>query len=325
MKHIAFLLLLLPLFKACKPKNDTLVATISIDIESKTNYLTLFGQGIISTPLYERDLAIHPEGNEMIYTLGDYKQKKRCLVILNKNNETWSAPGIMSISGTYHDIEPFYANNGNRLYFASNRPIYNDSTRTDYNIWFSDKVKGIWTNPKALDSTINTPNDEFFPSVSNQGNLFFTATKPNGIGKEDIFIAKYEAGTFKNPEPLPAEINTPFYEFNAYISPDEDVIVFSSYGRADDLGGGDLYISRKDKNGAWSPSKNMGALINSNKLDYCPFIDWKHGNLYFTSERLDENNEILESVNALKNFANSPLNGFGNIYKISLDKIDELH
>ena len=94
----------------------------------------------------------------------------------------------------YQDIEPFYSNNGNRLYFSSNRPIYNDKTRADYNIWYSDRINGNWTEPVALDSIINTRSDEFFPSLSNKGSLFFTATRDYGMGKEDIFMAEFIDG-----------------------------------------------------------------------------------------------------------------------------------
>ena len=322
MTYGSFIFSSLVLLMSCQTHSDSLTADSSVDIQTAADSLTLFAEGVISTSLYERDIAIHPQGDEIIYTLGDYKQNVRCLVVLNKKEGAWETPKIMSISGKYHDIEPFYANNGNKLFFASNRPIYNDSTRNDYNIWYSDRIEGRWSEPRALDSIINTRGDEFFPSLSENGNLFFTATRKNGVGREDIFLSEYDEGKFKFPEPLPNEINTTAYEFNAYISPKEDLIVFSSYGRSDGFGGGDLYISHKNENGTWSQSKNMGALINSDKLDYCPFIDWKNQNFYFTSERIVPAHKDLKSVSSLKDLANSPLNGFGNIYKIGLDKLE---
>lgn len=293
----------------------------SINIQTTADNLALFGENVISTPLYERDLAISPQKNELVYTLGDYKQNKRSLVALNKENGNWVNARILNISGEYQDIEPFYSNNGNRLYFASNRPIYNDKTRGDYNIWFSDRINGNWSKPVALDSIINTRSDEFFPSLSDKGNLFFTATRDDGMGREDIFISKFIDGKFKSPKPLPAEINSSSFEFNAYINPEENLIIFSSFGRSDGFGGGDLYISRKDDKGQWMKSKNLGEVINSDKLDYCPFIDWKSRNFYFTSERIILDNKKLENISELKEFSNSILNGFGNIYKIGFDKI----
>lgn len=323
--RILYCLMFLLSAVGCQNNNNTNDLSFFVDIESTPNALTLFGEGLISTPLYERDLAINPEGNEIIYTLGDYKQTKRVLAISRKIEGVWRAPEILNISGKYQDIEPFFTNNGNRLFFASNRPIYQDSTRNDYNIWYSDRIENLWTEPVALDSIINTRGDEFFPSLSDKGNLFFTATRENGIGREDIFVSEFNGKQFESPIPLPIEINSAMFEFNAYIGPKEDIIVFSSYGREDGLGGGDLYFSYKDSTGNWSPSKNMGKLINSDKLDFCPFIDWENQNFYFSSERIIENNGRLKNIDEINQIANEVMNGFGNIYKISLDQINSIN
>tara|TARA_R110000796_G_scaffold252631_1_gene389265 strand:- start:161472 stop:162443 length:972 start_codon:yes stop_codon:yes gene_type:complete len=315
-------ILLLPFFLLnCQTYTEQSKA-YSVDIKTTAERLALFGENIVSTPLYQRDIAISPQGDELIYTLGDYKQNKRCLVFLNQENGNWTNAQILNISGKYQDIEPFYSNNGNRLYFASNRPIYEDKSRNDYNIWYTDRIKGGWSEPIALDSIINSKSDEFFPSLSNNGNLFFTATRDYGIGREDIFISEFIDGKFQSPKPLPVEINTTSFEFNAYINPEENLIIFSSFGRSDGFGGGDLYISRKDSLGKWTKSKNLGELINSDKLDYCPFVDWKSRNFYFTSERITLDNKKLENIDELKELSNSTLNGFGNIYKIGFDKLE---
>ena len=320
--HILSLLALLFSAAACQSNKSHINTNNAVDIESTSDSLILFEENLISTPLYERDIAINAQSNEIIYTLGDFKQSRRALVILRKIKEVWSGPEIMNISGVYQDIEPFFANKGNRLFFASNRPIYNNLTREDYNIWYSDRTEGGWSEPIALDSIINTRGDEFFPSLSDKGNLFFTATREDGVGREDIFMSEFIDNKFTAPRALPGEINTSKFEFNAYVNPEENLIIFSSFGRADGLGGGDLYISRKDDSGNWIASKNLGESINSNKLDYCPFVDWKSRNLYFTSERGVLENKKLENIDELKGQAHNPLNGFGNIFKIGIDNVE---
>ena len=81
-------------------------------------------------------------------------------------------------------------------------------------------------------------------------------------------------------------------------------------------------MSRKDDTGKWTTAKNLGALINSEKLDFCPFVDWDSRNFYFTSERMIDVDKKLQSVEELKEMSNSTLNGFGNIYRISIDKLE---
>jgi hypothetical protein len=289
------------------------------DLTHSPDTLEVFGRNVISTPLYERDLAISPRADEIIFTVGDYRQNIRCLVSMQKVSDAWGEKVILPFSGQYQDIEPFITPDGDRLFFASNRPLTENSVQSDYNIWSSQKMDGYWREPTALSDLINTEGDEFFPSVANNGNLYFTATRSNGVGREDIFLSRFIDGIYQIPEPLDTNINTTTYEFNAYISPDEDLIIFSSYGRSDDLGGGDLYFSKRLADGQWVKSENLKS-INSNKLDYCPFVDFSRGNFYFTSERLG-NSTGIKSITDLERQANQVQNGFGDIYRISLQQL----
>ncbi len=293
-----------------------------VDLSMASESPELVAEGIISTALYERDFAISPDGNEIIYTLGNYKQTRRCLVHLKKVGNRWGDPQVLSISGRYQDIEPFFSPDGKRLFFASNRPMSADDKSTDYNIWFAIKQGDEWGAAQSLDTIINTSGDEFYPSVTANGNLYFTATKNNGIGREDIFISKYENGKYMLPSVLDSNINTLVYEFNAYVSPEENLIIFSSFGRNDSHGGGDLYYSKKKTNGKWQKSQNMGPSVNSDKLDFCPFVDQRHMILYFTSEKQKSNNSEISTIEELKVIANSVENGMGNIYKVKFSDLN---
>lgn len=290
---------------------------LAIDLAGRPDSVEIFSPGVISTPLVERDFAISPTGDEIIFTRGDYRQNYRCLFRMVRQGKKWSALEILPFSGEFQDIEPFISPDGDLLYFSSNRPLYAESAG-DYNIWVAERQGAQWVNPRALDTIINKRSDEFFPSVAFSGNLYFTASRPGGIGLEDIFISRNVEGVFQEPESLDSNINSQTYEFNAYVSPGEDLIIFSSYGREDDLGGGDLYLSKK-VNGEWSPAINCMA-VNSGKLDYCPFIDFTNGTFYFTSERL-AGSRIIGSPNDLKDMADRPGNGLGDIYRINLSQL----
>lgn len=291
-------------------------------LENPPDSVELFAKEIISTEMYERDLAISPDKDEVIFTLGNYDQSRRVLVALRKVDNKWVEKEMLPFSIGNNDIEPFYSLDGNSLFFASDRPIYGDSTRTDYNIWVSKKNYNIWQEPKPLDSIINTRGNEYYPSVSKYGNLFFTATKKIGYGLEDIYRSELVDGEFTSPKVLDSTINTKSYEFNAFISPNEDLLVFTSYGRKDGLGGGDLYYAKKSELGNWMPSKNLGAKVNSSKLDFCPFIDFENNVFYFSGSNSINGNKKVRSAKEFKEFSNRVENGLGNIYRIDLNALD---
>ena len=301
---------------SCNYNNEN---SVDIDLLNTPETLELFSEHRISTHLYERDMAIAPNGRELIYTLSTYDQQLRGLVCVKNDGTNWGEAKLLPFSGRYQDIEPFYSPDGNSLFFASNRPIYGDSTRTDYNIWSSDRAGESWSEPSPLDSLINTRGDEFYPAVSSNGTLYFTATREDGIGREDIFKSSSYSGKYNAPVALDSAINSTVYEFNAYVNPTETLLIFSSYGREDGMGGGDLYYSKKMDDGHWSEAHNMGPEINSEYLDYCPFVDLTNGNFYFTSERVNREKITINTPADIEKAALSTLNGMGNIYRIGLN------
>ncbi len=294
-----------------------------LSFESPPVTATIFGEGFISTQLNERDFAISPDGNEICYTISTPKSTFQTIVFSRKQKDgSWSKPEVASFAGMFSDLEPAFSADGNTLYFASNRPLSGAVTK-DFDIWKVVRAGREWGTPVNLGTSINTDTDEFYPSITKSGNLYFTAIHKEGPGREDIYMATLKNGVYQKPIPLDTAVNTKFYEFNAFVSPDEQFIIFTSYGRKDDSGGGDLYISLKDTTGKWMPSKNLKEL-NSKQLDYCPYVSPDGKILFFTSDRQQLPVSFLEeraSVKKLKEILSSPLNGNGNIYWVDFKMI----
>jgi hypothetical protein len=125
------------------------------------------------------------------------------------------------------------------------------NTIKDFDIWYVEKKDSKWDEPKNLGETVNSSTDEYYPSIALSGNLYFTAAYKNSVGKEDIYVSILENGKYATPVPLDTAVNSKTFEFNAFVSPDEQFIIFTSYGRKDGKGRGDLYMSTKDASGKW--------------------------------------------------------------------------
>lgn len=279
---------------------------------------TLYMPDTISTGYKERDMTISANGGYLLYSMHSYQDDQRMIVEMKKVGKEWGEPVVVTFSGTYKDIEPMFSPDGRRLYFASDRPMYEGDTVSDYNIWYVDRTPQGWETPVVLDSLINTSGDEFYPSISKAGTLYFTATRPDGIGKEDIFYSLSQNGVFSKPVVLDTAINSATYEFNAFVDPDENYLIYSSYKRPDGQGSGDLYISYRSS-GQWQPAINLGAGINSAYLDYCPFVSADGKTLYFTSNRKVA--QQAGSVQELRQWMDRPQNGFDDIYYIPMEGI----
>jgi len=286
---------------------------------------TLFQTGIISTGLAERDFALSPDETELFYTIQSPLGYFQTIVYMRKDSKgVWCNPQIAPFAGNYSDLEPAFSPDGKRLLFSSNRPVSGDKVK-DFDIWYVEKKGEEWSAiPQNMGTPVNTEANEFYPSLTKSGNLYFTASYKNGIGREDIYVATLTEGKYKQPVALDTAVNSQVDEFNAFVSPDEDFILFTSYGRKDDMGRSDLYISQKDQSGNWQPAKHI-PMLNSNRIDYCPFVSFDRKKMFFTSER-----NILKQVfdkkvtfEALEKTFKSPQNGSGDIYWISFDKVLE--
>lgn len=280
-----------------------------------------FMPAVFGTAQNNRDLAISPDGKEIYSTLVSPRNIFSSIICIKKTPKGWSKPEVASFSGKYSDLEPVFSPDGKRLYFVSNRPLSgNGEPKKDFDIWYMELQHGTWSEPKNPGAPVNTDKDEFYPSVTSSGNIYFTASYSDSKGKEDIYVAKAENGKYSAPVSLDTCVNSKLYEFNACVSPDEKMIIFTSFGRADDKGRGDLYVSTKDADGKWQPAKNMEQ-VNSEFLDYCPFVDWNSNTFYFTSERTSIREYYPEGLSypQLDRLFNGSVNGTGTVYKIKAE------
>lgn len=296
---------------------------ITLDWGKASDSLALFAANTLSTGLYERDFALSPDGAELFYTLQSPLGIFQTILHSKKDSRGfWSQPEVAPFAGNYSDLEPAFSPDGKKLFFVSNRPVQGTQPK-DFDIWVVEKNNGIWGKPQNIGLPVNTSTDEFYPSITQSGNLYFTAAYQNAISKEDIYLAEWKDGKYQSPQPLDTAVNSATYEFNAFVSPDESYILFTSYGRKDDMGRGDLYISKKNGKGIWQPAKNL-AVLNSDRLDYCPFVSWDKKILFFTSERLNLQKTFLgqpTNFRELQKTFQSPQNGNGDLYWINFEGV----
>lgn len=283
----------------------------------------VFAPGLICTGLNERDFTISPDGNEIFFTL--LNGRSGTIIRVGRVDGEWDRPEIASFSGRYSDLEASISPDGEKLYFASNRPLEGDEPK-DYDIWVCDREDGEWGEPYNIGAPVNTKFDEFYPSVTSEGTLYFTAVYDGRDNADDVYRAGVENGKYTDAEMLPEQINTMSYEYNAFIAPDESYIIYTAYGRDDAQGRGDMYINFRESDGTWSPAVNLGDIANSPAHDYCPFVTRDNQYLFFTSAHstvsMDDIGE--KTYDNLRRALNASGNGEQDIYWMDAGFIRQL-
>lgn len=292
------------------------------DAQLPTDTPRLFARGILSDGLSNRDFAISPEGDEIFFTLQQPGFALSTILHITKQGSAWSKPEVAHFSGRYRDLEAAFSPDGKYIYFSSDRPLNTNGTKKDFDIWRVKRLPGDKLGePENLGPNVNSAKDEFYPCVTKSGNIYFTAEIAGGKGKEDIVVCKWTGSGYAKPVSLPGDINMKGDQFNAFVDPDEQFILFSAYGRADDIGGGDLYMSCVDQRGIWQPVRHLPPPINSTGLDYCPYVTADKKYLIFTSSRLSKAFEDGKPKNyqQMKEMLTNPGNGLDDIYWVKFN------
>ncbi len=126
--------------------------------------------------------------------------------------------------------------------------------------------------------------EDYYPTLTREGTLYFSSNRPGGFGENDVYRARRLNGQWTAPENLGRPVSSEFREFDPFIAPDESYVIFAST-RPGGLGGADLYVSFRERNGAWGEPKNMGPGVNSPASDYTPMLSPDGKYLFFTSGR----------------------------------------
>lgn len=330
MKNLSFLLLLLIAFACVEQKEECKFPELKGEYFGQIlpgDSAVLFAPGIISTGMGDRDIAITPDGKEIFFTRVIGNSDYSTIFYTNEINGKWTKPEVFEFCKDveYKYTEPFVSCDGKKLFFISNKP--NVEGQESYDIWVSEKDgNNNWTEPYNLGEPVNTDQNEFFPSLTSDGTLYYNHFDPESKA-EFIYRSKLVDGQYTTPEILSEKVNGGRARFNAYISPDESFIIVPTFGLPNSYGATDYYIVFRDEQDNWSDPINMGDKVNSaNGREWSASLSPDGKYLFYMSAKIPENSKDMKEFSAdnFYDMHNSPQNGFSDIYWIKTDFINDL-
>ncbi len=165
----------------------------------------------------------------------DGEQKMR-LFISEKKGEGWTEPTSLPFNiGEWDDCHPAISIDGDKLFFASNRP----GGQGGMDLYVAFRLGDAWSEPVNLGDKINTPGHEVFPFLHADNTLYFASDKHETIGGFDLFYTIPEDAGWAKPVNLGTPFNTPSDDFGLIVDLDKKNGYFSSNGNggigADDI------------------------------------------------------------------------------------------
>jgi len=166
-----------------------------------------------------------------------YTRRLQLLIARKKNNQ-WVAIGNFP----YDNVEQYslgdaaLSKDGKIIYFTSDMP--GGAGKTD--IWYCEKqASGSWGAPVNCGKTINTADEDEFPTIGGDGALYYASKGLPGMGGYDIYKSIGEKTQWTTPENLKYPINSTSDDF--YLATKDGLTGYFSSNREGGKGSDDIY------------------------------------------------------------------------------------
>ena len=183
------------------------------------------------------------EVNGKVKLAQDGSQKMR-IYASRKNGNSWSAPAPLPFNaGEFDDCHPVISIDGDKLFFASNRP----GGKGGMDLYVAYRVGDSWSEPVNLGEGVNTAGNEVFPFIHADNTLYYASTGLEGQGGLDIYYVIPDAASWTTPVNLGTPFNTSGDDFGLIVDLNKINGYYSSNGAGG--AGGDEIFSFHTNNG----------------------------------------------------------------------------
>ncbi len=252
------------------------------------NYV--FAPSNVGDSINSADLEYYPSvtinDKTLVFTRRVNGRNEDFFVSDRKGNEWSKAKGIDGdINSNFNEGAQNISQDGEWLVFTGcNFPEGLGSC----DLFFSSLTKKGWSTPENIGQPVNTEFWESSPCLSpDKRELYFSSNRPGGYGGKDIYVSRrMPNGRWGEPENLGPKINTAGDESCPFIHADNQTMYFTSNGLTG-YGGDDLFLARKQSDGAWDNIENLGYPINTTENEGSLVVAADGKTAYYASDRAD--------------------------------------
>ena len=196
----------------------------------------------INTQHNEGSAVLNGKRNQMYFTRCQSEKDKSLgcdIYTARKVGQNWGEPELIELKPkdgkeVFTVGHPAIDDKESMMIFAGDIP----GGQGGRDLWLTtyDSRTKKWSAPQNLGPEINTADDEMFPFLHDNGNLYFASDGHPGMGGLDMFVAeKTEDMKWGNVQNLKAPLNSVNHDYGIIFNGEEDQGFFTS-GRAGGTG-----------------------------------------------------------------------------------------
>lgn len=279
----------------------------------------LFAPGIVNEGLPVRDLAVSPDGKEIVWTVC-FGGGPVVLVGTREEEAGWTTPEVLPFAREpgRSFLEPCFGPDGRTLFFGADGGTMPDG-RTNWDLFVVPRTPDGWGAPRRVEGGVNTEANEYFPSLTADGTLYFCRDEMPRSRAHFLYRApRAEDGTYPEAIRLGAPLNGLPSQFNAFVARDESLLVFAGAPKAGGVGGIDYLVSFRRADGAWSEPVVLPEPVSTRgNEEYSASLSPDGAALFFMSTRgLDDRAKtpVPWTLDRLRAHARSPGSGRSGIW-----------
>jgi len=198
----------------------------------------LFSKSVNATNKNTANAYFNIKHGEVLFTKNDNTKDKKDfynmqLYSSKMKKGKFYKPTKLSVNSTqYNFMHPCVSRDGKTLLYVSDRP---GEGGTD--IFIARRTKDGWSRGKNIGNLINTKDNEGFPFLDAEDNLYFCSKGHSGLGGYDIYLAKKnEDGGWDPPKNLGRPFNSQHDDISIFFRKNGIEGAFtSSRGGSDDI------------------------------------------------------------------------------------------
>lgn len=188
-------------------------------------------------------MAISNVDNILYYTAPGKNNREKIYAVPVEKGPTGSQ---VVLAPSYADLLPFcengdnyqhpaISNSGELMVFASDRK----GAMGGYDLFMTQKNGERWEHPVHLGNEINSVQDELYPFMDSENNLFFSSEGHSGFGGLDIYMCKYTGEGWERPINLMQPVNSENDEFGIKMDQESRTAFYTSHNGSGRAGAGE--------------------------------------------------------------------------------------